>query len=241
MAKGVFSNVEIKEALKTGQIVISPFEPNYVNTTSVDVRLGEHYYSISDHRKDSVVYNPFDKKNVLSHFEYKRAVPLSQARKTLVLGDLENYPKDHLVIPMRPGERILGHTYEFIGIAKEGTSSMQARSTVGRSGINVCQDAGWGDCGYINRWTMEIYNNNDRHVLLPVGWRIAQIVFYHSSNVEGEYSSDTGKYQTKLANSVDELITSWQPSMLLPQAYKDNIEAYKPMECDKIWQNVANT
>ena len=118
---------------------------------------------------------------------------------------------------------------------------MQARSTVGRSGINVCQDAGWGDCGYINRWTMEIYNNNDRHVLLPVGWRIAQIVFYHANSVRGEYSTDTGKYQAYSADELDKLIRNWQPSTLLPQAYKDKIEDYKPLECDEIWQNVANT
>ncbi len=232
MSNGVFSNTEILKARKEGQIVIYPFEEKNVNTTSVDVRLGEHYYQIRDHRNDSVIFNPFDEEQVKNHFEHKRAMPMYQAIGSLSLKKLINYPLDHLVIPMRPGERILGHTYEFIGITKEGTSSMQARSTVGRSGINVCQDAGWGDCGYVNRWTMEIYNNNDRHILLPVGWRIAQIVFYHSSNVASEYSQDTGKYQTRPADDIEGIVASWQPSDMLPKAYKDKIQAYNPLECD---------
>jgi dCTP deaminase len=232
MAKGVLSNTEIKKAVKDKQIVIYPFEPENVNTTSVDIRLGEHYYRIADHREDSVVFNPFDEEHIKKHFEHHRAKPLYQALGDLAISNLNNYSKDQLVIPMRPGERILGHTYEFIGIASEGTLSMQARSTVGRCAINVCQDAGWGDCGYVNRWTMEIYNNNDRHLFLPVGWRIGQIVFYHSDNVEGEYSSDSGKYQTRQASDIEGIINNWKPSDMLPKAYKDKIMPYKPLDCD---------
>lgn len=232
MAKGVFSNTEIFNAIEDKQIVCYPFVEEHVNTTSMDIRLGEHYYRIAEHRNDAVVFNPFDEEHVRKHFEHKRAVPLYQALGSLALGELRNYPKDHLVIPLGPHERILGHTYEFIGVANEGTTSMQARSTVGRSGINVCQDAGWGDTGYINRWTMEIYNNNDRLVLLPVGWRIAQIVFFHANNVQGEYSQDTGKYQNLKAKDIDQIIKSWQPSDMLPKAYKDKIQNYNPLECD---------
>jgi dCTP deaminase len=232
MGSGVFSNSEIFKSIDSGQIVCQPFEPEHVNTTSLDVRLGEHYYRIADHREDSIVLNPFDEEHIASHFEYKRAAPLYQALGSLVLGKMKNYPLNHPVIPLRPGERILGHTYEFVGIATEGTTSMQARSTVGRSGINVCQDAGWGDTGYINRWTMEIYNNNDRHVLLPVGWRIAQIVFHHSQNVQGEYSTNTGKYQANSAGNISDIINSWRPTQMLPRAYKDEIKPYTPLRCD---------
>ena len=77
-----------------------------------------------------------------------------------------------------------------------GAADMQARSTWGRNGVAVCLDAGWGDPGYINRWTMEIYNMNQHEsVVLPVGERIAQMVFYHTGPVEGEYANLTGKYQ----------------------------------------------
>ncbi len=232
MGKGVLSNREIRSAIKTGQVVVFPLDENNINTTSVDVRLGENFYRIRDHREDSVIFNPFDEEHVKNHFELQKAQPLTKVLGSLAINGLTNIPPEHLVIPMRPHERILGHTYEFIGISTEGTSSMQARSTIGRSGINVCQDAGWGDCGYVNRWTMEIYNNNDRHIVLPVGARIAQIVFYHSEGVESEYSSDTGKYQSITANDLKGIVSSWQPSDMLPKAYKDRIQEYIPLECD---------
>lgn len=232
MAKGVFSNTEILQAIDDKQIICHPFVKENINTTSIDVCLGEHYYRIADHRSDATILNPFDEEHIRTHFVYERAVPLYQALGKLGLAKLRNYPEQHPVIALGPHERILGHTYEFIGVASEGTTSMQARSTVGRSGINVCQDAGWGDTGYINRWTMEIYNNNDRLVLLPVGWRIAQIVFFHADNVEGEYSIDTGKYQSLGAEDIDEIVQSWRPDAMLPKAYKDKIKVYEPLECD---------
>jgi deoxycytidine triphosphate deaminase len=123
---------------------------------------------------------------------------------------------------LRPGERILGHTHEFIGIKAPGTSTLQARSTWGRNGIAVCLDAGWGDPGYINRWTLEIYNMNQHEsVVLPVGERIAQMVFYETGPVEGEYRKLSGKYQTEVSANLKHIIKDWKPQQMLPQAYKD--------------------
>ena len=100
---------------------------------------------------------------------------------------------------------------------------MQARSTWGRNGVAVCLDAGWGDPGYINRWTMEVYNMNEHEsVVLPVGERIAQMVFYHTGPVEGEYSSLSGKYQTTSESNLRQIISEWRPEQMLPRAYKDS-------------------
>ncbi len=123
---------------------------------------------------------------------------------------------------LRPGQRILAHTHEFIGIKAPGTSTMQARSTWGRNGVAVCLDAGWGDPGYINRWTMEIYNMNQHEsVVLPVGERIAQMVFYTTGPVEREYKKLSGKYQAKTSGKLETIISSWTPEQMLPKAYKD--------------------
>ena len=234
---GVFSNTEIKQALKSGQIIIHPYVKSNVNTTSVDVRLGEHYWRLNDRRNNSLLFNPFDEKQVVGHFEQKQAIRLSEALKTMSLDATITFPTDDpdpLVIPLMSGDRILGHTYEFIGVVYDGTTMMQARSTVGRSGIEVCSDAGWGDTGYVNRWTMEIHNKNEhQHVLLPVGWRIAQLVFLHSDKVKGEYSSDTGKYQASSALEIKTLMKDWHPKSMLPKAHLDRIEEYVPLSSDK--------
>ena len=61
-------------------------------------------------------------------------------------------------------------------------------------------------------------------MVLPVGERIAQIIFHHSDNVEGSYEQGrdgvSGKYQT--SSNLDELIRDWRPEQMLPRAYKDN-------------------
>lgn len=217
-----------------------PFIPEHVNGSSVDVTLGMHYYRVKERRVGALVYNPFDKLQVEKHFQYGKAELHKDVINRLGIEPLKNVPLDHLVIHLEPGERILGHTHEFIGIKAPGTSSMQARSTTGRNGIAVCLDAGWGDPGYVNRWTMEIYNmHKEKHMILPVGIRVAQIVFYHTGPVDGEYSHLSGKYQSVDANNIEELVASWQPEQMLPKAYKDNVLPYEPLLCDDTKQEAA--
>jgi dTMP kinase len=82
---------------------------------------------------------------------------------------------------------------------------------------------------------MEIYNmHKEKHMILPVGSRIAQLVFYHTGPVDGEYNTMSGKYQSVSANNIDELIASWKPEQMLPKAYKDVIEEYQPLACDVV-------
>lgn len=219
---GAYSNTELFEAIETGHVVCHPYTKEHVNGSSIDVTLGEWYFR-TDRRTRTNVYNPFDEAEVNEYFgEPLKAVLHGEWADEADRKPLANIPLDHPIIVLDPGERILAHTHEFIGIKAPGTSSMQSRSTWGRNGVAVCLDAGWGDPGYINRWTMEIYNMNQRHsVVLPVGERIAQLVFYHTGEVEGEYHSLSGKYQGHSENGVKELIKNWSPYQMLPRAYKD--------------------
>jgi dCTP deaminase len=97
---------------------------------------------------------------------------------------------------------------------------MKARSSLGRNFIEICKCAGWGDVGYINRWTMEI-TNNSRHYAIPlrVGMRIAQLIFFETGPILNNDYTRTGKYQS--SQSVAELKKSWKPEMMLPKLYND--------------------
>lgn len=229
---GVYSNQEIREGVDNGNIVIDPFNDKHVNGSSYDVLLGEYFYK-SGNEYTNTLYNPYDEAAVTKHFgEVMRAEPLSEHSRIieqLGIKAIKNIPPDHPVIILRPHERILAHTHEFIGI-KQGTTSMQARSSTGRNGIVVCMDAGWGDPGYTNRWTMEIKNHNEQYVVIPTGIRIAQIVFHHTGLVDGEYSNLSGKYQTTGAHDLDTIKANWKPSDMLPKSYKDIIENLPPIE-----------
>lgn len=218
----VYSNVQIRQAIKDGHIVCHPLVKKNIAGSSLDVTLGNWFYR-TERTGVSGFYNPFDLKDVTRYFDgpYEAQIHKAWAKangRQLFAG----IPPAQPIIVVRPGERLLGHTHEFIGIKAPGTSTLQARSTWGRNGVAVCIDAGWGDPGYINRWTLEIYNMNQHEsVVLPVGERIAQMVFYETGPVSGEYKKLSGKYQSGPSTDVDKLVRDWRPHQMLPKAYKD--------------------
>lgn len=219
---GVYSNSQIKAAIKDGHIVFHPYMEEHIAGSSVDVTLG-HWFYRTERKSSSGFYNPFDQTDVGRYFDGPfHAETHSLWAEANGRRLFDGIPADHPIIVLGSGERILAHTHEFIGIKAPGTSTMQARSTWGRNGVAVCLDAGWGDPGYINRWTMEIYNMNQHEsVVLPVGERIAQMVFYHTGPVEGEYKKLSGKYQSDTSDDLVKLISEWRPEQMLPRAYKD--------------------
>ncbi len=222
---GVYSNIQIRRAIDEGHIICTPFDERHVSHASLDVTLGYYYYR-TDRLSDQTIYNPFDEAEVNEYFDGPlRALNYKDWAAQNQVAQLKGIPPNHPIIPLRPGERILAHTHEFFGIKPPGAYEVKSRSSWGRNGIAVCFDAGWVDPGYINRLTLEIFNlNQHRVVLLPVGERIAQAVFYETGEVEGSYGEGrhggfSGKYQS--GTDLSELIKSWQPSMMLPRAYKD--------------------
>jgi dCTP deaminase len=134
--------------------------------------------------------------------------------------DWEGISPDDQVILIEPGETILAHTNEFIGGRNHITTMMKARSSMGRNFIEVCKCAGWGDVGYVNRWTLEI-TNNSRHYAIPlvVGRRIGQLVFFETGPILNNDYTKTGKYQT--SNNLSEIKKNWKPESMLPKVYTD--------------------
>ncbi len=223
---GVYSNKQIRVAIEEGHSLCQPFYDKQVSHASLDVTLG-HYFYRTGQAKRGYVYNPFSEQDVRRYFgEVHQAVLHKDWCDANGVKLLDGIPADHPVIPLKPGERILAHTHEFFGIKPPGAAEVKSRSSWGRNGVAVCFDAGWIDPGYINRLTLEIYNLNEHEtVLLPVGERIAQIIFHETGEVEGNYGEGrdqgfSGKYQA--GTDLDDLIKNWSPDQMLPRAYKDN-------------------
>lgn len=227
---GVFSDLEIKKALELGHIVCDP-APREINGSSIDVTLGYNFYHAGGNDSGDGLFDPFDEADVRRYFgEAKIAKPWAEVRRKIgtravnTLETIAGIPAEHPVIVLRPNERILTHTHEFIGILPPGTTSMQARSTTGRIGVSACYCAGWGDPGYVNRWTMEVHNlNENEHIVLPVGYRIAQIVFGSTGPVETEYSLASGNYQQFTGEHLAEIKAAWRPEQMLPRAFTNEI------------------
>jgi dCTP deaminase len=218
--RGVLTRDKILEQMEAGNIIINPFEMANLNTTSYDARLGPYYYREHVIKGGSKVFNPLDEENVRRYW----GEPQTAVRASAWMaenGPLKNINDDDYLIVFEPGETILAHTIEFTGGRHCVSTEMRARSTLGRVSITVCKCAGWGDLGYINRWTMEMTNHfKEVRVVLPVGLRVAQMIFFMCDPIStGSYVADQGKYQT--SESLEDLIKIWTPDQMVPKLFKD--------------------
>ncbi len=232
---GVFSNKQIHQALADDHIVCVPFNDKYVAEASLDLTLGHFYYQVEG-KATKAVYNPFDAEEVERYFDGPyQAMPHAQWCKLNGYSLFKGIPEDHPIIVLKPGQRVLAHTHEFVGIRVPGASELKSRSSWGRNGLAVCFDAGWVDPGYINRLTLELYNlNQHESIVVPVGERIVQMIFHETGEIEGSYGDGrggfSGKYQQ--GDDLETIIRTWTPDQMLPRAYMD--KRSKPEEIEGV-------
>jgi len=215
------SDKRILEEMGAGNIVISPFNQEVnLNTSSYDVRLGQYFYRQQQARGYRHIYDPWNQEDVIAVWGDVQQAKLASEELPASQLDRGGIAASDRVIVVRPGETILGHTEEFIGGRNHITTMMKARSSMGRNSIEVCKCAGWGDVGYINRWTMEITNNSSLYAIpLIVGARVAQIVFIETGPILGADYSKQGKYQN--TDDLEELQRNWSPESMLPRLSRD--------------------
>ncbi|MSR71315.1 MAG: dCTP deaminase [Candidatus Taylorbacteria bacterium] len=216
------SDRKIMEEMKKGDIIIEPFNSANLATSSYDVTLGKYYFREQQHlNHNHNIYNIYNK----SHTDFVWGTKPFVADKAKDAFQKYNFnwegisPDDEVIL-LEPGETILAHTNEFIGGKNHITTMMKARSSMGRVFIEVCKCAGWGDVGYINRWTMEITNNSRRYTIpLVVGRRIAQLIFFETGPILDKDYSKSGKYQTH--QNLAKMKKEWKPISMLPKLHLD--------------------
>ena len=217
----LLSDKRVRQCMNEGTIVIDPYKKENLGTASYDVSLGEWYFREHTPNPGQVIYSPWSEEDVKRVWgKPKKALNAGKYLKSIGHNLPEGISKKDKIIPIPPGETFLCHTKEFIGGRDVVTTMMKARSSVGRNFIEVCKCAGWGDVGYVNRWTMEI-TNNSRHFTIPlvVGRRIAQLAFFEVGETLGKDYSVEGKYQVD--NDLNKLKKRWTPDEMLPKMWKD--------------------
>jgi dCTP deaminase len=122
----ILSDKKIRDALKSGQIVIRPFRPDCLGTNSYDVHLGPYLAVYEDAALDA------RRENRVHEFRIPRngfvLIP-----GQLYLGVTQEYTETHGFVPF-----------------------LEGKSSVGRLGIDIHSTAGKGDEGFCNYWTLEM-------------------------------------------------------------------------------------
>lgn len=196
----MLTDLQIRDCIADKSIVISPFDEKRLGNASYDVTIGDWYAVAPAYAGEGFLADPG------KHYVIHRAAPY---------GSID--------IPARG--RVLGHTREFIG----GTignrtccnAILKATSNTGRLGLTVCMCAGFGDVGYINRWTLEVCNLNPFPVSVPVGAVVAQVVFFEVETPSCSYVQRGGRFQT--GQSLESVRDSWCPESMLPKPIKTDL------------------
>lgn len=122
----VLTDVDILQAIKGGNIVITPFNREQLGSNSYDVTLGKDLLVYTDEILDS------KKDNEVHRF---------------------TIPEEGFVL--MPGVLYLGVTNEYTKSLIH-IPDIDGKSSVGRLGIGVHITAGVGDVGFMGHWTLEI-------------------------------------------------------------------------------------
>ncbi len=206
---------------KQGTIVIDPFNSKNLGNASYDVQLGAYYYREQQPQNGNAMFNIYNEDDTYRVWGKK-----NYEAELFGRANTPGISANDRVIWLAPGETILAHTEEFIGGVGVVDTMLKARSSTARNFISVCKCAGWGDVGYVNRWTMQI-TNHSRYYTIPLvsGRRIAQMIFFEveplraKENTGAYHTKSDSKYQSSV--NLKKLKKEWKPSDMLPKMWKD--------------------
>ena len=176
----VLSDRSISEALETGDIVITPYEPANLQPASVDLRLA------ADLRETHADGGIIDVKDLSG-----------SAAKPVTIAEHEPYL-------LQPGQFILASTKEWIEIGPAIVGRLEGKSSLGRLGLVIHSTAGFIDPGWKGTITLELSNNASRPITLYRDMKIGQISFLQlTTDADRPYGSPElgSKYQGQNATT----------------------------------------
>ncbi len=167
------SDVDIKKAVKAGDIVLSDFDPSRLRPASYDILLGNKF--IVNHPYRSAFIDPVNKIFPKTH-------------------DIELTKGETFVL--HPGLSILGFSKDYFGSSKYMVE-VNGKSSLARIGLLVHNSASLINPGHFLNVALELCNLNNVPIILHPGMSIAQLTFSTLSSSPmteykkvGRYSSD---------------------------------------------------
>jgi len=148
----LLSDRDLKVALASGRMGLSPYDEAMIQPSSIDVRLDRYFRVFANHR-----YTHIDP-----------AVAQDD------LTELVEPDGDEPFI-LHPGEFVLGSTLEVITLGDDLASRLEGKSSLGRLGLLTHSTAGFIDPGFSGHVTLELSNVANLPIKLYPGMKIGQI------------------------------------------------------------------
>lgn len=151
----IFSDRSIREAIEIGSIQIDPYEPSFVQPSSIDLRVGSAFRVFVNHR-----YSEIDPRS-----------PQQDLTQLVEVDDAEPFM-------LHPGEFVLGSTLERVKLGEDIVARLEGKSSLGRLGLLIHSTAGFIDPGFEGHITLELSNVATLPIAIYPGMKIGQVSFY---------------------------------------------------------------
>jgi dCTP deaminase len=166
----ILSDKLILQEIEKGNILIEPYNREYLGTNSYDVHLGRYLALYRERVLDAKKHNPID------HFEIPPEGFVLHPN-ILYLGVTLEYTETHAHVPF-----------------------LEGKSSTGRLGIDIHATAGKGDVGFCNCWTLEISCTQPVRIYagMPIGQLIyftvdGEIETFYNKKSDAKYNTRTDK------------------------------------------------
>ncbi len=175
---------KIEEYIKSGKIVVKPFDPSLIGPASLDIRLGNRFRVFKSENLEVIDPFTFREEKLTEIVEEDRKIEIYKHSEVVVIED------GYFVL--HPNEFVLASIYEYIELPPFIAAQLNGRSSIARLGIVVHTSAGWVDPGYRGHLTLELINVNNVPVKLRPGMKVAQLTFFELEKVRTPYNVRPG-------------------------------------------------
>lgn len=163
----LLSDRDILAQVDAGRIRIDPWDPEFVQPSSLDVRLDRFIRMFDNHRYP--VIDP--------------AAEQQDLTRLIDVGSEEPFV-------LHPGEFVLGATYEQVTLPDDIAARLEGKSSLGRLGLLTHSTAGFIDPGFTGHITLELSNTATMPIKLYPGMKVGQLCFFRlSSPAQAPYGS----------------------------------------------------
>jgi dCTP deaminase len=189
-----------KWILDNGSAIVSPFDREMVNPTSLDIRIGYKLLLMA-------ITNRYRYKTLLKMITEREEEWIADDtldNKVAMLNDLVEWQEIDLTKTSEtapfwlfPNSKILVESLETFNFPNDICGQFKLKSSRGREFYNHIL-AGWIDCGWSgSKLTMEIENRSKKILPIFKGQRMGQIIFFENETPNSSYKV-TGRYNNDL-------------------------------------------